>query len=360
MYAIWHLPFSAMAEEQIPEQNIDCEYITVVSTDKMNMPGCASPKETYLFTKKSAGKCIPLKPEVSGVMFYSILPFKVEMLDENKKEMSGNGDSETMDREEAVSVKKNKTYYIKLPDFFVQDEFKMHFYVYPDKIKSLENGKSYMSMGKGKYVYYPFAVSKKCLGSFVVSPMYWGDSSIRFTIQKKVSGKWKNIIGTRRVRAVTHAQEPFNPIGLSKGKYRLGIKTSKEQMAAFYMKLCNVTYRPSQRKSKGITVKKGKQKEGIFTWEDKKAHWFKVKKTNKNRVHVINLHVGSLDDMTFTIYKDDKMFAEGQWTFHADKSDETSVKYKRKRYVLKGNGTYYIKVSKAGKQTNGAYKIGVR
>lgn len=358
--AIWYLPSSAAAQERIPQQNTDCEYIIAVSTDKMDIPGYVSPKETYLFTEKSAGKCIPLKPEVSGIMFYSILPLRVELLDENKKEISGNGDSETMDHEEAISVKKDKTYYIKLPDVVVQTEYKMHFYIYPDKIKSLENGKEYMSAGKGKYVYYPFTISKKCLGSFVVSPMYWGDSSIRFTIQKKLSGKWKNIIDSRRVKAVTYAEEPFNPIGLSKGKYRLGIKTSKEQMAAFHMKLCNVTFRPAQKKRKASVVKKGNSKEGVFTWEDKKAHWFKVKKTRKNKIKTISLYNGSLDDIVFTIYRQGKTDALIVWKFHADKGDNTFIKYKRKRFALKENGTYYIKVSKADKKTNGAYKIGVK
>lgn len=166
-----------MAGEHIPEKNIDCEYITVISTEQMDIPGWASLKETYLFTKKS----------------------------------------------------------------------------------------------EGKYVYYPFNISKKCLGSFIVSPMYWGESSIHFTIQKKISGKWKSVIDTRRVRAVTYAKEPFNPIGLSKGKYRLGIKTSKEQMAAFHMKLCNAPYHPSQKKSDALSIKKGRTKRGIFTWEDKKG-----------------------------------------------------------------------------------------
>ncbi len=358
--AIWCLPHSVVAKEYIPEQNIDCEYITAVSTDRMDKPGWASPKETYLFTEKSAGKCIPLKPEVSGIMFYSILPLKVELLDENKKEICGNGDSETMNQEEAIPVKKNKTYYIKLPDIIVQAEYKMHFYVYPSDIKFLEKNKTYMSAGTGKYVYYSFDVSRKCLSKFDIGPMYWGDSDILFKIQKKISGKWKDVIDARRIKAVTHVMPPLNPVGLSKGKYRLGIKTSTEQMAWLSVKICYAAQQISQKRSKAIVVKKGKNKEGLFTWEDKKAHWYKVKKTRKNKVRAVYLCAGSLDDMTFTIYKGGKTSPEKRWTFHADKADSDSIKYKKKKYTLKENGSYYIKVTKADKKTNGGYKIEVK
>lgn len=84
------------------------------------------------------------------------------------------------------------------------------------------------------------------------------------------------------------------------------------------------------------------------------------KRSKKNKVRAIRLYAGSLDNITFTIYKSGKKTAEKQWRFHAVQSGGKAVKYKSKKYVLKDNGTYYIKVSKANKKTNGAYKIGVK
>ncbi len=349
--------FSVVSAEnkKIPAENIDSEYIRAISVYNKGYTMGGVGKQTYLFTKKSAGKYIPLKPEVTGVMYYSI-PNKVKFLDENKKDDFWAGDGD----EEPAVVNKDKTYYIKMPDLIVEAEYEMSFYVYPSVVKRMETGKEYISIGTGKYAYYPFNISTKCLGRFIVEPAEMGDSNVYFKIQKRISGKWTDITCQRKVKAVTFLTEPYNAVGLSKGKYRLGIKTSKEQMAWIEMALRNVKFRSSKKKSKAVAIRKGKEKAGILTWEDKKSHWYKVQRTSKNKIKAIYMYGGSLDDMVFTIYKEGKTDALRKWKIHADNESEKFIRYKRKRYVLKANGTYYIKVSKANKKTNGAYKIKVK
>lgn len=354
LFAFMQLSVVSAEDKKIPVENIDCDCIKAISINNSGYFEGKIGKETYLFTEKSAGRYIPLKAEVTGVMYFSI-PNKVELLDENKKDSwTGNG------YDEPVVVNMDKTYYIKMPDVIVEAEYEMHFYVYPSEIKRLENGKEAISVGTGKYVYYPFQIEEKCLGRFEIQPAQLGDSSVYFKIQKKISGKWKDITYVRKVKAVTYLTEPYNAFGLSKGKYRLGIKTSKEQMAWMKMTVRGIKVRISQKKNKAITVKKGKQREGIFTWKDKKAHWYKVKKTRKNKTNAICVYGGSLDDIIFTIYKENKVNALKTWKFHADKESEKFIRYTRKRFTLKDNGIYYIKVTKADKKTNGGYKIGVK
>lgn len=74
------------------------------------------------------------------------------------------------------------------------------------------------------------------------------------------------------------------PYGLSKGSYRLGIKIEKGQIATFDVDIRNIKYKNSTKRSKAVDIKKGKYKESIFTWEDKKAHWYKVQKSGQKKV----------------------------------------------------------------------------
>ncbi len=191
--------------------------------------------------------------------------------------------------------------------------------------------------------------------------MLFNDDKMYYKVQKKINGKWKDITSIRTKMAYPGQYGEIAPYGLSKGAYRLGIKIEKDQIARIEVDIRRAECKTSTRKSKAVRLKKRKSKEGIFTWSDKKAHWYKVVKSKKNKVKRMTLYAGcAVDKIDFTIYK--KGISEPIKTVRMRGRDRIQgfVEYVSKSCPLKANGTYYIKVSKANKKTNGAYKIKVK
>ncbi len=159
---------SVFAEEKdIPSENIDCDVVRAICIDS-NKP--IEKKEKYLFMEKSAGRDVPLQIDADGVMYYYFSSEKVNLLDNKKRIIFGDSDDEmaynpaTGMRVAMIPVKKNKQYYIQLPDFIIETEYEVYAYIYPNPIKKLENEKVYAVEGRGKYVYYPFDIKKKPCG----------------------------------------------------------------------------------------------------------------------------------------------------------------------------------------------------
>ncbi len=353
------------AASQIPKEHMDSKAVEVVHADTLEKDSLGeiiiTDEQKYLFTEKSAGCLIPLQVKEDGIVFYHFSSEKLELLNEKKQVISGEGDVETMRDVQAISVDKGKQYYIKMPDIIVEAEFEVYAYFYPRHINQLENGKTYMSMGIDKYVYYPFMISKKSLAALNVNCMYTYGDKILFKVQKKIGKKWKDITHVRTMKAYESNLGPVAPYALSKGKYRLGIKTTEYQMARIIVDIRKANNKVSLKKKKALLIKKGRPKSNVLTWEDRKAHWYKVVKKG-NTIKKIILYAGcGRDKVRFTIYKKGqkqpfrKNVLKGKMHTNFE-----FITYASKKITLKDSGTYYIKVSKADKKTNGGYKIRVK
>ncbi len=370
-------------------QQTDPEVITAQSTDfysyvmgRISIESC-----DYAFTNKSEGKRIPLRIDSDGILMYCFSSEKIKLVDGKKGIIKGKTDDEQLGgaftRKEyddhggaknepvyLLPVKKNKTYFVQFPDKFTEEKYGVFAYVFPKEVRKLKHGEktrkdgclAYLSEGCGKYVYYPFVINKKSLAAISVDPMFFGGGDrLYFKVQKKIKGKWKNIVSVRNKRASYGQISEMAPYGFSKGKYRLGVKAQAGQIACIMPDIRVVNLKNPTKKRKAAALKKGKEKKGIFVWEDKKAHWYKVVKTKKNKVKRLEMHVSAATDKTnFVIYK--KGTSKSLKTFNIRGRERTFcfLEYTSKSYALKENGTYYIKVSKANKKTNGAYKIGVK
>lgn len=346
----------------------------------------------YLFTDKSLGRNVPLQVDTDGIMLYGFSSGKVNLLDEKKHIIKGKTDIETMGRgfssvEEyyedgerkvriiphgmyLLPVRKDKTYYVQFPEEASEEGYSVFVYMFPKSVKNIKpeetteyssSSEAYLSEGVGKYVYYPFTVQKKSLVTLDADPMFLEGDIIYCKVQKKIKGKWKDIVTVRSKRAYCGQLGIMAPYGFSKGKYRLGIKAEKGQITRFALISSNVDLKNSTQKSKAAVLKKGKEKEGIFVWEDKKAHWYKIVKSNKNQAKKLQLQVSAATDKTsFTIYKKGISKPLKKVSIRGRERPLQFMEYISKTYALKNNGTYYIKVSKRNKKTNGAYKIGVK
>lgn len=377
-------------------QQIDAEVIAVHQTDFLLSEGQTGwiglDECDYVFTNKSAGKIIPLQVETDGVMWYCFSSDKVELLDENKRVLLGRTDDEklryafvrgtnteySVDREpiRLLPVKKESTYYVRFPDTFTEEKYGAFAYVFPQNVKEIlcRSGKkfinkggydgsiTYLSEGTGKYTYYPFSIKRKSMAMAYLYPMFTDDIEDKayFRVQKKIKGKWKNITSVRKSYA-NYQHEGNSLYGFSKGKYRLGVKAKKGQIVAICaIRTCDMNDKKAVKKSRALLIKKGKKKEGMFVWENTKAHWYKVVKTSKNKVKKIELQTGTVTDKTrFTIYKEGQKAPLKKLCFQG--RDRAGFKdYRSKIYTLNDEGIYYIKVSKANKKTNGGYRIRVK
>ncbi len=359
---------SAAETGTIPKEYTDSESIqvypmySVYHGDWLKEDG-----KRYLFTKESAGRIIPIQLDRDGLLVYCFSSDKVKLLDEGKAVIKGKEDRDELGTDyggvpiRMISVKKDKKYYIQLPKDIAKDGYEVYAYVHPKHIGSPEMGKTYYSEGTGKYVYYQFQVKKKCLLGIETNPVFITYKKMSFRLQKRIKGKWKDIASVRTKLAAIGQCGALAPYGLSKGKYRFGIKVEKGQVATFAFNIRNIKYKNSLRKSKAVVLKKGKNKKGLFTWKDKKAHWYRVVKSNKNKVKKLTMYAGgAIDKFQFTIYKEGIKNPLKIVKIRGRTRVLSFIEYNSKSYALKENGTYYIKVSKANKKTNGAYKIGVK
>lgn len=370
----------------VSAQQTDPEVITAQSTEfysyvmgRISIESC-----DYAFTNKSEGKRIPLQIDKDGILLYCFSSAKIKLVDEKNSIISGKTDNEQLggaftrkeykDQGSAknepiylIPVKKGKTYFVQFPNEFTEEKYGVFAYVFPKEVRSLKYGEktskqgcfAYLSEGCGKYVYYPFVIKKKSLASISVDPMFFGGGDrLYFKVQKKIKGEWKDIVSVRSKRASYGQISEMAPYGLSKGKYRLGVKARVGQISFIAPDIREENLNNPTKKSKAVALKKGKEKKGIFVWEDKKAHWYKVIKTKNNKVKKLKMQVSAATDkINFVIYK------KGVSKSFKIKGKERTfrfLEYTSKSFNLKDNGTYYIKVSKANKKTNGGYKLSVK
>lgn len=378
-----HMSSVSAAQETDRVQQVDSEVVKVRHSDYHEGARYGLEGADYIFTGKSGEKMIPLQIDTDGVLFYCFSSEDMKLLDGEKHVIHPKEGDEflsdlTVDKtiaEKAVSVKKSKKYYIQLPKMAADEKLGIYIMLFPKvkeifpKVKGIETeeGKEYISEGTGKYVYYSFTIDKNSMVAVYVDHLYRfrrhskNTGDMQFKIQKQIKGTWRDITSVRKKEDYVSRLAEATPYGLSKGKYRLGIKMKKTQSACIYLRTRSMKFKKATKKSGAVGLKKKREKEGMLVWGDKKAHWYTVVKTKKNRVKTITMSAGGVIDKTdFTIYKKGTSRPVKKISIRGKMPMDDFVKYVSKTYKLNDNGIYYIKVSKADKKTNGAYKIGVK
>lgn len=201
-----------------------------------------------------------------------------------------------------------------------------------------------LQKGQGKETYHTFKMKKRGMAIFLMNGLIEDKGNTTYKIQKKKKGKWITIGKTRKFGPEDPAIETY---GLWKGSYRLVLKSSKEQVSivtytrSYYKK--NVAY--SRSKAKNLDA------ENVYTTGEKAPRWYKVavKSTKKQKTITLSTNVNE-GGFIFTFYENGKN--KPIKTVKATKrSTEKTIKLPKRK------GTYYIKVSKYTKRTNGVYEI---
>ena len=185
-------------------------------------------------------------------------------------------------------------------------------------------------------------MKKRGSADFLMSAVVEDGGKVTYKVQQNKKGKWTTI-----GKKGTIKPEDFKPesYGLAAGNYRLVLKASKEQVS-------NIAFEKKYYSKKKVAYKKSKAQKlmakNIYTTEEKAPRWYKTDVKSTKRLQIsTDVNVGGFK---FEIYQNGKK--------KPIKTIKTSKSSSDKRIKLpKKKGTYYIKVSKRTKKTNGYYEI---
>lgn len=245
-----------------------------------------------------------------------------------------------------ADVKAGETYYVDFPRNC--KEGLLTAYVLENECKGLVKDDLNMQKGEGKETYHTFKLTKRGYASFLVASLVENVGKTSYKIQKSEKGKWVTIGRTKTFSAMSTKESDITAAyGLAKGTYRLVLNASKEQL--------NTVVYERKYYSKKVAYKKSKAKKlnakEVYTTNERAARWYKTEVTSTKKQKKLKISTAAdQGGFKFTIYQSGKK--------KPIKTVKTSVKYLDKTVKLpKKKGTYYVKVSKVTKKTNGYYEI---
>ena len=240
-----------------------------------------------------------------------------------------------------TDVKAGETFYIEFPrntqeGMITAYTLNNHFSTLTDDLN--------VQKGEGTETYHTFKMNKRGLATFIMMNLVEKGGNTDYKIQRKENGKWRTIGSTGKIKYTAPALDIY---GFSKGTYRLVLKSGKKQLTTvLYVK---------ESVKKNVAYKKSKAKkidaENMYTEKEQAARWYKytVKSTKKQTELSLETQP-NYGGFKFVIYQTGRS--------KAIKTVKTSVKHEDYTVKLpKKKGTYYIKVSKTTKKTNGYYSI---
>ena len=245
-----------------------------------------------------------------------------------------------------ADVKAGETYYVDFPRNC--KEGLLTAYVLENECKGLVKDDLNMQKGEGKETYHTFKLTKRGYASFLVASLVENVGKTSYKIQKSEKGKWVTIGRTKTFSAMSTKESDITAAyGLAKGTYRLVLNASKEQL--------NTVVYERKYYSKKVAYKKSKAKKlnakEVYTTNERAARWYKTEVTSTKKQKKLKISTAAdQGGFKFTIYQSGKK--------NPIKTVKTSVKHVDKTVKLpKKKGTYYVKVSKVTKKTNGYYEI---
>lgn len=239
-------------------------------------------------------------------------------------------------------VNAGETYYVDFPRNCKEGTITA--YVLKNECSSLSADDLNMQKGENKETYHTFTMKKRGSADFLIASMVEDGGKTTYKVQKKVKGKWTTIGKTRTLKYTSPGVTTY---GLNDGSYRLVLKTSKEQVNTilfdkdYYSK--KVAYK--QSKAKNLDTK------NVYSTEEQAARWYKfsVTSTKKQKKLKIETEINE-GGFKFTLYQKGKK-KPIKTVNTSEKNADKTIKLAKKK------ATYYVKVSKITKKTNGYYEL---
>ena len=211
---------------------------------------------------------------------------------------------------------------------------------------SMANQKSYYELGKGTITYHPFSVAKRSKVQFDITSIGKKHEKVGVYIEKNVNGTWKKVGYSTTVKPDKYDSTVL--YGLEAGKYRLALKTPKDQIINVEYTRDKSKKKAAYKKSKAIHLKS--DIDSIYTSTEKAARWYKVSVSSTKKRKAVTLSKDSVGGgFKFCVYQKGKRLK----TVKVTKNDKVkTVKLPKKK------GAYYVKVTKLTSKTTGAYYLG--
>ena len=303
----------------------------------------------HLYNKnyKGSDRWVKIKVADPGLFMVGVVSndeTKIPVYDASKKRIIVNNLNDGGDKEYVGIVKTGDEFYVKLPEKI--DKVIILTGVIKTEFTSMANQKSYYELGKGTTTYHPFSVAKRSKVQFDITSIGKKHEKVGVYIEKNVNGTWKKVGYGTTVKPDKYDSALL--YGLEAGKYRLALKTPKDQ-------IINVEYirdkskkKAAYKKSKAINLKS--DIDSIYTSTEKAARWYKASVSSTKKRKAVTLSKDSVGGgFKFCIYQKGKRLK----TVKVTKNDKVkTVKLPKKK------GAYYVKVTKLTSKTTGAYYLG--
>lgn len=272
---------------------------------------------------------------------------KVKLYDSTKKKVLAQTTSDG-DLEYGRLAKAGEVFYVQMPSKI--DKTIITAGVIKDGFGSMKASDTYYESGTGAVTYHPFSISKRSAVEFNISAINRKGGETYAYIEKKEKGAWKRLDNTVKIDPASYDDDFIH--GLQKGEYRLLIKAPKTQLNAVSFTKSSKSKNVAYKKSKAKNISLNKEISNIYTTGEKAERWYKVKVTSSKKKRRLEFGEDTVSGgYKFTIYKagSKKVFKTIKVTQEASGKMVTLPKKK---------GTYYFKISKLTKKTNGVYEIG--
>ena len=244
-----------------------------------------------------------------------------------------------------VDAKAGDVFYVEMPSH-TKEAFVMT-YTLKNDFYTLTDDSIHLQKGKGTPTYHTFTLKKRSVAYMKLSPVTENGGTVVSYIQRRIKGKWVPI---GKTYYTTAEDITICTYGLKAGTYRLILKAGTNQ--ACTVEYINEPHKKSvtYSKSKAVNIRSRETKENVYTTGEKASRWYKIKVTSAKKRRAIVLN-GDADNgkFKFTIYRYGRKKPVKTKTLTGD----STYSYK----LPKTKATYYVKVSKVGKRTNGYYYV---
>ena len=250
-----------------------------------------------------------------------------------------------------IKAKAGDVFYIKLPKKIEEQSIVVA--VLKDGFGTIQAGNSYGESATGNTMYHSFSIAKRSLSQMALKVMHKDKGNVTVQVQKYVKGNWINIGYKKTIKPRTDDYIDINKYvinGLQAGKYRVVLNTQKGQVYCLSYGISKMNKNVAYTRSKA-KIKKDSYVQNIYTQGETASRWYKFTRKASDKVNVLNITKATNGGgFKFTIYKKGK------------KKPIKTIKVKTNESIgvvnlPKGKGTYYVKVNKLTKKTNGTYTI---
>lgn len=272
---------------------------------------------------------------------------EIRLYDQTKKKVLAKTTSDG-DLEYGRLAKEGEVFYLKLPQKI--DKILVMTGVIKDGFGAMKASDTYYESGTGADTYHTFSISSRSAVEFNISAIDRKGGGTYAHIDKKENGKWKRLDSTVKIKPASYDDDFVH--GLAKGSYRLVIKAPKDQLNAVSFTKNSKKKKVAYKKSKAKNIKLNKETSEVYTTGEKVARWYKISITSAKKRRELNLGKDTVSGgYKFAIYQKGKKKAIKTVKVTGNANAKTAKLPKKK-------GTYYIKISKLTKKTNGTYEIG--